>query len=132
MGGMLIAAVGYEISTASLNDYLYSNDMFKYTDSPNYRTPDYQKLLNHLESLTSTAVYLVYLDDNCNLENTTIRHTYLCCYADYRDRVYDCEEIMKIEIPNGFERIREVLETDGAGVKRVFGGKGHGVYRSGG
>jgi len=75
------------------------------TDLPNYRTPNYQKHLNHLESLTSTAVYLVRLDDNCNLENTTIRHTYLCCYTDYRDRGYNCEEIMRVEIPSEFERI---------------------------
>ena len=119
MGGMPVVAVGYEISTDTLDDYLFSNDMLQ-----SYRSPNFKKLLNHLESITSTPVYLVHIDDNCNPENTTIRHIYLCCYVDYREKVFDCEELMGVEVPSGFERIPEVLKTEGAGVKRVFGGKG--------
>jgi len=35
---------------------------------------------------------------------------------------------MRVQVPRGFERIREVLETKGEGVRRVFGAKG--VLRS--
>ena len=121
MGGIPIVAVGYEISSDTLGDYLSSNDMLV-----EYGMPNYKKFLNHLESFTSTPVHLVHLEDNCDPQNTS-RHTYLCCYADYRDKVYDCEEVMQTQVPRGFEKIQEILETKGE-VRRVFGAKG--VLRS--
>jgi len=59
-------AVGYEVSSDLLNNYLQAE--------------------------TSTMVHLANLDDKS--EGTTIRHTFLCCYMDYRDRIYDCEDIL--------------------------------------
>jgi hypothetical protein len=117
--GMFIVAVGYEISSDTLDNYLIENHML------NSEFPDYKKFLIHLESETSTMVHLVFLDDDSG--STTIRRRFLCCYADYRDRVYDCEEIMAIDIPSSFTRIPDIIETKGI-LKRVFAPKG--VFRS--
>jgi hypothetical protein len=113
--GMFILAVGYEISSDTLDNYLMENDMLE------SESPDYEKFLIHLESEISTMVHLAFLDDESG--STSISRQFLCCYADYRDRVYDFEEIMAIDIPNGFTRIPEIIETKGT-LKRVFAPKG--------
>jgi hypothetical protein len=101
----MIVAVGYEISSDTFDEFLSENDMLE------SGFPDYQKFLNHLESQTSTMVHLAHLDDES--EGTTIRHTFVCCYVDYRDRIYDCEEIMAIDVPSGFTHIRDIIQTKG-------------------
>jgi len=111
----MIVAVGYEISSDTFDKFLSENDMLE------SGFPDYQKFLNHLESQTSTMVHLAHLDDES--EGTTIRHRFVCCYADCRDRIYDCEEIMAVDVPSGFAHIQDIIQTKGV-LRRIVARKG--------
>jgi hypothetical protein len=111
----MFVAVGYEISSNTFNKFLSENDMLE------SGFPDDQKFLNYLESQTSTMVHLAHLDDEST--GTTIRHTFLCCYVDYRDRIYNCEEIMAVTVPSGFSHIQDIIQTEGA-LRRIVARKG--------
>jgi hypothetical protein len=66
-------------------------------------------------------VHLANLDDES--EGTTIRRTFLCCYVDYCDRIYDWEDILAVTIPNTFTHIQEIIQTKGV-LRRVVASKG--------
>ncbi|KIM92373.1 hypothetical protein PILCRDRAFT_810429 [Piloderma croceum F 1598] len=113
---MIIAAIGYEVSSDVLNNYLFEHDMLS-----NMGLPIYRKLLIHLESETSTMVHLVNLDDES--ESTTTRHTFLCCYMECNNRIHDCDDIQAVVVPNAFTRIQEIIQTKGV-LRRVVASKG--------
>jgi hypothetical protein len=74
--------------------------------------------MQRLEAETSTPTSLVRLDD---LDGQ--RRMFMCCYVDYRIKLYDCEEMMGITVPQEFTRVKEVLNCNGE-IRRVFGPKG--------
>ena len=93
----MFVAVVYEISSDTFNKFLAENNMLE------SGFPDDQKFLKYLKLKTSTLVHLAQLNDESM--GTTIRHTFLCCYIDYHDRIYNCEEIMTVTVPSGFSHI---------------------------
>ena len=66
-------------------------------------------------------VHLAQLDDEST--GTTIRHTFLCCYINYHDRIYNCEEIMVVTVPSSFSHIQDIIQTEGA-LRRIVAHKG--------
>jgi len=103
MGGIAIAAIGFEVTE------VIDNSLEKHGS--------YKQLLRDLESKISTApLSLARLEDS----DGTIRML-LCFYiAYYQNKVYDCEELMRIEVPAEFSRrVQELLGFE-AGLRRVF------------
>ena len=113
---MIIVAVGYEVSSDVLNNFLLEHDMLS-----NIGLPLYRKFLIHLESEVSTMVHLVNLDDES--ESTTTRRTYLCSHVQCNNRMHDCEDILAVVVPNAFTRIQEIIRTEGV-LRRVVASKG--------
>jgi hypothetical protein len=113
---MIIVAVGYEVSSDVLNKFPLEHDMLS-----DMGLPLYVKFLIHLESKMSTMVHLVKLDDGS--ESTTTRRTFLCCYMQCNNRMYDCEDILAVVVPNAFTRIQEIIQTEGV-LSRVVASKG--------
>lgn len=110
MGGMLIAAVGYDV-TEALETYLKQHNMTSGVSS-------FKQILQRLEAETSIPVSLVRFDD---LDGRG--RMFLCCYVDYQVRLYDCEELIAVMVPQEFTRMKELLHFNGE-IKRVFGPKG--------
>src|ERR1700676_4934742 len=113
---MIIVAVGYEVSSDVLNNFLLEHDMLS-----NMGLPLYRKFLIHLESEMSTMVHLVNLDDKS--ESTTTRRTFLCCYMQCNNRMYDCEDVLAVVVLNAFTCIQEIIQTEGV-LRRVVASKG--------
>jgi hypothetical protein len=110
MGGMSIAAVGYDV-TEALENHMNQHNMTSGVSS-------FKHILQRLEAETAIPMSLARFDD---LDRRSCM--FLCCYVDYRVRLYDCEELMAVMVPQEFTRVKEVLHFNGE-VRRVFGSKG--------
>jgi hypothetical protein len=110
MGGVTCAIVGYKVPFNSFNKYALSVGLD--TDKGK------KAVTAHLSSTLSTPVILVSVD-------TEISDDYmLCCVADTTKPVYDCAEILAIEVEPAFERIPASIVTEG-GLRRIVANKAH-------
>jgi len=110
MGGLSIAAIGYEM-TGNTDKLLLQHGITPGVSS-------FKSLLKQLESEISLPLSLARLEDSGGHSRM-----FICCYVDYQIRVYDCEELMSIPVPPQFPRVRELLGIDGT-LKRVFAPQG--------
>jgi hypothetical protein len=111
MGGFPVAVIGYD-ATDALENYLNEHDLPAGNVS-------YKQLLQHLETETSTPIFLANIDDDGDAPRR-----FLCFYVDYSIRVYDCAELMAVTVPTQFERVKDVLSIEGD-LRRVFAPKAH-------
>jgi hypothetical protein len=112
MGGVTCAIIGYKVPLDSFD---------KYALSVGLNTDDEKAVTAHLSSTLSTPVILVSVD-------TEISDDYmLCCLADTTKPVHDCAEILAIEVEAAFERIPDLIKTEG-GLHRIVANKAH-VFR---
>lgn len=56
---------------------------------------------------------IVLLYFSVNLPYVRQSRMFMCCYVDYRVRLYDCEELMGITVPQEFTHLKEVLSFNG-------------------
>jgi hypothetical protein len=113
MGGVTCAIIGYKVPLDSFDKYalnigLNANQAIKAVTA-------------HLSSTLSTPVILVSVDGEISDDYM------LCCSADTTKSVYDCAEILSIEVALAFEQIPTLIETEG-GLRRIIASKAH-VFR---
>lgn len=101
MGGLSIAAVGYDV-TEALPNYLKQHKM-----KPG--VPTYKRLLHNLESETSTPISLARIDDKSGASSMY----YLCCFLDYRDISHNTDELAGVPVPREFIRVKDLLGFEG-------------------
>ncbi|KAH7337731.1 hypothetical protein B0J17DRAFT_664049 [Rhizoctonia solani] len=81
----------------------------------NHPVPPLRRLVRSLQQALHIPVVLVEVEDDDDDEDNTI---YVCCYVN--DAVFDAEGGVGMDIPPTFERVKEVLKTEGEVKRRMF------------
>ncbi|KIM77979.1 hypothetical protein PILCRDRAFT_824962 [Piloderma croceum F 1598] len=114
MRGVTCAIIGYKVPIESFDTYALTIGL-------NTTNQVIKAITAHLSSTLATPVILVSVD-------TEFSNDYMLCYsADTTKHVYDCAEILSIEVAPAFEKIPTLIGTEGE-LRRIVVNKAH-VFR---
>lgn len=109
MGGLAIAAVGYELPEDALSAYQSRESL------PEQGPTSTKHLLRHLESVTHSPLALARYDDD---EGKT--HKVLCCHVQVQcgAQTSDASPVLEEPVPSSFEAVKDLFAV--GDLKRVL------------